>query len=77
MQFQRQSEIFTRICEKMDEYFVAISVDGDVRKKEWFHSLHDAKKWADDYDGFLEYTVTIYKNAEVNPILKYDRKSLF
>ena len=60
----------------MDEYFVAISVNGDVQVKEWFHSLIDARKWAEDYDG-ADYTVTIYKNAESIPILKYDIKSLF
>lgn len=61
----------------MDEYFVAISINkGDVQAKEWFHSLLDARKWAEDYEG-TEYTVTIYKNAETKPFLKYDKKSLF
>lgn len=60
-----------------NEYFVAISVNNDVKEKEWFSSLLEAKKWADDYDKCLSYTVTIYKNSGNTPIIKYDKKALF
>ncbi len=61
---------------EVDEYFVAISINNDVKEKEWFTSLVEAKRWAEDYDG-TEYSVTIYKNNGNTPIIKYDKKALF
>lgn len=60
-----------------NEYFVAISIDNDVKDKRWFTSLIEAKKWADSYDACLNYTITIYKNEKEKPIIKYDKRSLF
>lgn len=62
---------------EVDEYFVAISVNNDVKDKRWFTSLVEAKKWADDYDQCLNYTISIYKNEMDEPLLKYDKRSLF
>lgn len=62
---------------EVDEYFVAISINNDVKDKKWFASLVEAKKWADGYDRCLNYTISIYKNEKEEPLLKYDKRSLF
>jgi hypothetical protein len=60
-----------------DEYFVAISIDGQVVAKEWCESLVVAKEWGESYPYADDYTITIFKNADEEPVLKYDKKGLF
>lgn len=61
---------------KENEYYVAISVDGIVKKAELCNSLIDAKNWAEEFDG-ENYTVSIYKNSDDIPCLKYEKKGFF
>lgn len=61
---------------KDNEYYVAVSVDGIVKKAEWCNSLIEAKNWAEGFDE-ENYTVSIFKGDDDNPCLKYEKKGFF
>lgn len=59
-----------------DEYFVAISKGNQVIATEYTKSLIEAKEWGEEH-GESDYTITIYKNADDEPLFKYSKGDLF
>ena len=59
-----------------EEYYAALSKANIVIKAEWFDSLIEAKKWAENCEE-ENYTVSIFKGSSDKPLLKYDKQGLF